>query len=364
MHNVIKNLANLALLIAAMDAHAAVQSFSVRPTQPVAGEKFQLVVPVTSCGLRAVLGSVRPNSTDVDVTVEYRPDVFCTQAVTPPTPVTVDIFGANVAQAGVYRVRISESIVGQSASTRAIGFGLVSVLSKDSPMPAAADAGAWMEDPGAAGAEALNSQRVHMEQRGQQFTVQINTFDVQGKEIWLQASGTRQGHVVNGELKQVSGRSPFSATARGEFQNTYGQMSLEFVSPARALLWLSNSQSAFAFATVPLVIVRQNAEGEARKAFNGRWLLSLEADDSSASAMPAQILNLSSTAEANEAYVDAAKSQTLRCAAAASIFALANSCELVRSAQGVEVKFTEIGWNRLRGTNAAGKKVSLFRITD
>lgn len=366
MHRLIKNSLALFAVFGTVQVHAAIpQNFSVLPAQPVAGEKFQLIVPVNVCGLLGVAGSVRANSRDVDVTIDIRADAICTAVNTPPVPITVNIFGASeLAQAGVYRVRISQRPVGQTTgAARNVGFGLVSVLSKDSPQPAAADIGAWMEDPGAAGASALNSQRVHIEQRGQHVVVQLNTFDAQGRESWLQAAGTRQGHIVNGELKLVNGRSPFSAAARDEFQNAYGQMSLEFVSPSRALIWISNSQNAFAFATVPLVIVRQNTDGEARKAFVGRWVLSLEADDAAASAMPAQILSFTNTADASETYVDSAKSQTLRCAAAPSTFALAGSCELVRSGQ-VEVRFTEIGWNRLRGINSAGKKVSMFRITD
>lgn len=364
MHHLLKTGLAFVSVLSTVQAYAAnPRTFSVLPAQPVAGEKFQLVVAVEPCGLAAVNGSVRAGSKDVDVAIEYRPGVICT-AISQPEQITVNVFGANeLAQAGVYRVRITTGASNQFASARTIGFGLVSVLGKDSPPPAAADIGAWMEDPGSSGASALNSQRVHIEQRGQKLAVQLNTFDAQGQETWLQATGTRQGHIVNGELKLVNGRSPFDATERGEFETTYGQISLEFVSPSRALIWISNSQNTSQFATVPLVIVRQNSEGEARKAFNGRWVLSLEADDAAASAMPSQILNFARTADSSETYVDSAKSQSLRCAAAPSSFALANSCELIRSGQ-VEVRFTELGWNRLRGTNSAGKKVSMFRITD
>lgn len=367
MRSFTRNMLALTMLVSTLQAHAAVpQSFSVLPTQPMAGEAFQLVVPVVACGVKSVFGSVRPNSLDIDVTIEYRADAFCSAVVSPPVPVKLNLFSdTNLPQAGVYRVRISNTISDQSRPARPVGFGLVSVLGRGSPVPVAADVGGWMEVPGAAGADALNSQRVHIEQRGQEIVVQLNTFDAQGKVIWLQGAGTRQGNVFNGPLEKVFGRSPFSSDPldEGEFNTSFGQLSLEFISPARALLWLSDSQTS-TFRTVPLVIVKQNTLGAARKAFNGRWLLSLEEDDNSISAMPAQVLSFSRAEDEAELYVDSAKLYALRCAAAPSAVALAPSCDLIRFGQFVDVKFTQIGWNRLRGTNAAGKNVSLFRVTD
>lgn len=378
MRSITKTIWTMALFLSAFQAQASAQKFTVVPAQPAAGENFQLVVPVDGCGLHSVTGSVQPGSFDIYVDIKYLPDVFCTAVVREPEQVNVKVFRENnVAQEGVYRVTLSHSVLNSQAPARASGYGLISVLRKDAAgftSEASAESGAWMQDPGYTGGEdflpatlgPLNSQRVHIEQRGQQISLQLTTFDLAGRAIWLQSSGVRQGNVFNGDLLQVVGRSPFDTTLekKPEYTIDFGQVSIEFISPARALVWLSQASGEQAFKPVPLVIVRQVTEAEARTALKGRWVLSLEDDDNSVSAMRAEVLNLSPSADQNELYVDSAKMYALRCFAAPSPVALAPSCDLIRFGQFVDAKFNQVGLNRLRGTNAAGKKVSLFRVTD
>lgn len=364
---------------------ASPQSFSILPAQPAAGESFQVVLPVEPCGLKEIVGSLAPDSFEITIEIQYQP-VFCTAEYREPIAVPVKIFRDNaVAKEGTYRVNISQRIVDDGSPVHQTGFGLISVQSKNGKLPAAADSGAWMQDPGVVRAEDqvtlgdLNSQRVHIEQRGNRITVNLNTFDLQGNPVWYQSEGTRQGNVFNGNLLKVVGRSPFDTTLvkKPEYTLDAGQVAIEFLTPARAVIWLSQREvGAASLTTVPLVIVKQNKVGEARKAFEGRWVLTLENADDSVSAMSSRVLNLASFANNGvESYKDDAAMFALVCSGsgttnqtapteAASPVSLAPSCDLIRFGQFVDARFNEIGWNRLRGINSAGKPVSLLRISD
>lgn len=385
MNKMLGNIMALAVVIFASGAIASPQTFAVVPAQPAAGESFQLVLPVESCGLKEIVGTLEPGTFDINVDIQYR-FVFCTDEYREPIQVPVKVFRDNaVAKEGTYRVNISQRVVDDDSPTRKTGFGLVSVQRKEAKRPAAADSGSWMQDPGVIRAEdqvtlgELNSQRVHIEQRGDRIILNLNTFDVQGNPVWFQSEGVRKGNAFNGDLLKVVGRSPFDTTflKKPEYTVDAGQVAIEFLSPARAVIWLSQRpEGSASLLTVPLVIVKQNKVGEARKAFEGRWVLTLENADESMSAMSSRILTLASFANNGvESYKDDVAMVALVCSGSgtttqtvltgeASPVALAPTCDLVRFGQFVDAQFNEIGWNRLRGVNSAGKPVSLLRISD
>ena len=386
MRKIVKNMIALAFVAMASEALASPQSFSVVPAQPTAGESFQLVVPVDSCGLKTVTGSVEPGSFDINVDIQYL-SVLCTDEYREPIQVPVKIFRDNaVAQEGTYRVNLSQGYVDSEQAVRKTGFGLISVQKKLARSPAAADSGAWMQDPGVVRTEEgvsfgeLNSQRIHIEQRGNRIVLNVNTFDIRGNAVWYKSEGQRYGNVFNGDLVKVVGRSPFdfSFVRKQEYALDAGHAAIEFLTPARAVLWLSQfGEGQNSLTTVPLVIVKQNQVGEARKAFEGRWVLTLENSDDSVSAMSSRIFSFQRFDNGGvESYKDSDTNMyALVCSGQSnstqsvlsgyvSPVTLAPTCDLIRFGQFVDAQFNEIGWNRLRGVNSAGKPVSLLRISD
>lgn len=341
-------------------------SITAVPSVVSEGETFTLMFAGTApdgCGLAADA----PVLSGDKITIIVRPnrDRICTQVLTPfRQPLTVFTGGAR-AQAGVYKVSVNVLDVSATGveSTTPLAFALVPVRRPGSPdiIP---EAGNWNFEQGGVFSTSGSGVGFNIERQGESVVVQPSFYDAKGQPQWYFSSGKQEGNSLSALLYSVTGGQPlFGAYKAPAAVDPIGQIALEFLSPSRATVWITQPSDEGLLSplkVMPISISRFNYGYGARvDAFVGDWVLASEV---AAGSDTQQLSFKRAASSANTVLSFESGEFKLNCTVDLSASrSLPSACVLLRGNLQAAV-FDQIGHTRLRGKDSSGKALSLFRV--
>ena len=341
---------------------------SAIPAAVVEGDKFSLLLTGTSpdgCGLaRDSIKIVNDEITVVFIRAGGALSI-CTQVLTPFSfPITLFEGGA-VAKAGTYKVRIELAPIAHNSQTvnKLLAFALVPVtpIGKRPILP---ESGQWSFESGGPYATSGSGVGFNIE-RQDQVIVNISTlYGSDGSPEWYINSGKLVANTLGSELFSVNGGQSLFAAYKPVKEVEYsGNVHLEFNSPVHGTAWYTqpiDEGLLSGLKLMPISITRFNfGFGAGADALSTRWALVGEG----ASTIESKTLAFTNTANAgNIAWNYVSGEFRLNCDLyTARPALLPKSCSLTKN--GVNLaQFDQIGYSRMRGLDAAGQAVSLFRL--
>jgi len=341
-------------------------SITAMPSVVNEGDVFTLMFAGTApdgCGLAADA----PVLSGDQITIAVRPnrDRICPQVLTPfRQPLTVFTGGAR-AQAGVYKVTVN--VVALSAngveSVTPLAFTLVPVQ-KPGSADITPEAGNWNFEQGGTYATSGSGVGFNIERQGESVVFQPSFYDEKGLPQWYFSSGKQEGNALSAQLYTVTGGQPlFGAYKAPAAIDPIGQVYLEFLTPSRATVWITQPSDEGLVAPLkimPISISRFNYGYGARvDAFVGEWLLVSEVTAGTATQ---QLDFKRANSGANTVVSFASGDFKLNCTVdLRALRSLPSACVLLRGNLQAAV-FDQIGHTRLRGKDSSGKPLSLFRL--
>ena len=341
---------------------------SAIPATVVEGDKFSLLLTGTSpdgCGLARESIKI---SGDVITVVFIRAGGalgICTQVLTPfSLPIT--LFNAGeVAKAGTYKVRVELASIERNSQTvnKLLAFALVPVtpLGKRAIVP---ETGQWSYEEGGTYASSGSGVGFNIERQDQAIVNISSLYNSDGSPEWFINSGKLVAGTLSSELFSVSGgQSLFGAYKPVKEVQYNGNVLLEFNSPVHGTAWFTqpiDDGLLSGLKLMPISITRFNfGFGPGAQALSTRWALVGEG----ISTIDGKTLLLTNTANAsNTAWSYSSGDYRLNCELyTARPTLLPKMCSLTKS--GVSIaNFDQIGYSRMRGLDAAGQSVSMFRL--
>lgn len=341
-------------------------SITAMPSVVSEGETFTLMFAGTApdgCGLAAdapvLLGD------QITITVRQNRDRICAQVLTPfRQPLTVFTGGAR-AQAGVYKVSVNVLSISAAGveSTTPLAFALVPVRKpgSDDIIP---EAGNWNFELGGAFSTSGSGVGFNIERQGESVVVQPSFYDDKGQPQWYFSSGKQEGNSLSAQLYAVTGGQPlFGAYKAPAAVDPIGQVALEFLSPSRATVWITQPSDEGLLSPLkimPISISRFNyGYGGRVDAFVGDWVLVSEV----AAGSDTQQLSFKRAASTANTVVSFQSGEfKLNCTVdLRTSRSLPSACVLLRGNLQAAV-FDQIGHTRMRGKDSSGKALSLFRV--
>lgn len=363
----------LAISALAISSHAValesnLPSVSAIPATVVEGDKFSLLLTGTSpdgCGLAR--DSIKISG-DVITVVFIRAGGalgICTQVLTPFNfPITIFAAG-EVAKAGTYKVRVELAPIERNSQTvnKLLAFTLVPVtpLGKRAVLP---ETGQWSFEEGGTYATSGSGVGFNIERQDQILVNISSLYGSDGSPEWYINSGKLLANTLSSELFSISGgQSLFGAYKPVKEVQYNGDVQLEFNSPVHGTAWFTqpiDEGLLSGLKLMPISITRFNfGFGPGALALSTRWALVSEG----ASSIEGKTLALTNTANtSNSAWSYSSGEYRLNCELyAARPALLPKSCSLTKA--GISVaNFDQIGYSRMRGQDAAGQPVSMFRV--
>ena len=342
------------------------------PATVVEGDTFSLLLIGTSpdgCGLAR--DSIKVSGDEITVVFIRAGGALgiCTQALMPFSfPITLFEAGA-VAKAGTYKIRIELAPIERNSQTvnKLLAFALVPVT----PMgkrPILPESGQWSFESGGPYATSGSGVGFNIE-RQDQTIVNISTlYGSEGNPEWYINSGKLVANTLHSELFSVTGgQSLFGAYKPVKEVQYSGNVHLEFNSPVHGTAWYTqpiDEGLLSGLKLMPISITRFNfgfgsGSGSGAAALSTRWALVGEG----ASTIESKTLALTHAANASNTVWNYVSGEfRLNCDLyTARPALLPKSCSLTKN--GVNLaQFDQIGYSRMRGLDAAGQAVSLFRL--
>jgi len=358
--------ASLSISVPSFGVENNLPSITAMPSVVNEGEIFTLMFAGTApdgCGLAADAPVISGDK----ITIIVRPnrDRICTQVLTPfrqPLPVFA---GGARAQAGVYKVSVNVLEISATGveSTTPLAFTLVPVrkLGRADTIP---EAGNWNFELGGAFSTSGSGVGFNIERQGESVVVQPSFYDEKGLPQWYFSSGKQEGNALSAQLYTVTGGQPlFGAYKAPAAVDPIGQILLEFLSPSRATVWITQPSDEGLISPLkimPISISRFNYGYGARvDAFVGEWLLASEV----AAGSDTQQLNFKrASSSANTVVSFESGDFKLNCTVdLRALRSLPSACVLLRGNLQAAV-FDQIGHTRLRGKDSLGNPLSMFRL--
>ena len=338
------------------------------PATVVEGDKFSLLLTGTSpdgCGLAR--DSIKISGDAITVVFIRAGGALgiCTQVLTPfSLPIT--LFNAGeVAKVGTYKVRIELAPIERNSQTvnKLLAFAVVPVtpLGKRQILP---ETGQWSYEEGGPYASSGSGVGFNIE-RQDQVIVNINSlYGSDGSPEWYINSGKLVASTLSSELFSVSGgQNLFGAYKPVKEVQYNGNVLLEFNSPVHGTAWFTqpiDEGLLSGLKLMPISITRFNfGFGAGALALSTHWALVGEGT----STIDGKTLLLTNTANAsNTAWSYLSGDYRLNCELyTARPALLPKTCSLTKS--GVSIaNFDQVGYSRMRGLDAAGQSVSMFRV--
>ena len=362
----------LAVSIMAISTHvSAIESnlpmVSAIPATVMEGDKFTLLVTGTSpdgCGLAREAAKIIGDEITVVFTRAGGAMGICTQVLTPFSfPITV--FEDATARAGTYKVRIELAPIERNNQTvnKLLAFTLVPVtpLGKRPVMP---ETGQWSFEEGGIHATSGSGVGFNIERQNQVMVNISSLYGEDGSPEWYINSGKLVASTLSSELFSVSGgQSLFGAYKPVKEVQYSGNVHLEFNSPVHGTAWFTQPIDAGLLSglkVMPISITRFNfGFGPGALTLSTRWALVGDG----ASGIEGKTLLFTNTANAsNTAWSYLSGDYRLNCELyPARPALLPKNCSLTKG--GVNVaNFDQVGYSRMRGIDAAGQSVSMFRL--
>ncbi len=362
-----------AIAISAMSTNAiALESHlptvTAIPAAVVEGDTFSLLLTGTSpdgCGLAR--DSIKVLGDEITVVFIRAGGALgiCTQVLTPFSfPITLFEAGA-VAKAGTYKIRIELAPIERNSQTvnKLLAFALVPVTPVGK-RPILPESGQWSFESGGPYATSGSGVGFNIERQDQTIVNVSTLYGSDGSPEWYINSGKLVANTLHSELFSVNGgQSLFGAYKPVKEVQYNGNVHLEFNSPVHGTAWYTqpiDEGLLSGLKLMPISITRFNfGFGAGAGALSTRWALVGEG----ASTIESKTLALTNAANAsNTAWSYVSGEFRLNCDLyTARPALLPKSCSLTKN--GVNLaQFDQIGYSRMRGLDAAGQAVSLFRL--
>lgn len=362
-----------AIAISAMSTNAiALESHlptvTAIPAAVVEGDTFSLLLTGTSpdgCGLAR--DSIKVLGDEITVVFIRAGGALgiCTQVLTPFSfPITLFEAGA-VAKAGTYKIRIELAPIERNSQTvnKLLAFALVPVTPVGK-RPILPESGQWSFESGGPYATSGSGVGFNIERQDQTIVNVSTLYGSDGSPEWYINSGKLVANTLHSELFSVNGgQSLFGAYKPVKEVQYNGNVHLEFNSPVHGTAWYTqpiDEGLLSGLKLMPISITRFNfGFGAGAGALSTRWALVGEG----ASTIESKTLTLTNAANAsNTAWSYVSGEFRLNCDLyTARPALLPKSCSLTKN--GVNLaQFDQIGYSRMRGLDAAGQAVSLFRL--
>ncbi len=341
---------------------------SAIPATVMEGDKFSLLLTGTSpdgCGLAR--DSVKITGEEITVVFIRAGGSLgiCTQVLT-PFSFPISVFDAGTAaKAGTYKVRIELAPIERNSQTvnKLLAFALVPVT-PFGKRPILPESGQWSYEEGGPHATSGSGVGFNIERQDQVLVNISSLYGGDGSPEWYINSGTLVANTLSSELFSVNGgQSLFGAYKPVKEVQYSGNVHLEFNSPVHGTAWFTqpiDEGLISGLKLMPISIARFSfGFGVGARALTTRWALVGEG----ASAIQGSTLLLADIANpGNTAWRYVSGDYQLNCELyAARPALLPKSCSLTKS--GVSVaNFDQIGYSRMRGSDAAGLSVSMFRL--
>ena len=345
-------------------AYAAENNLPVVTAMPAVvteGNAFDLVLAGNApdaCGY--LVSPARIDSDVITVTLK-RPEQICADVISPFRILISPFSAGSSARAGTYKVRIE--LQQGSTAPRLLAFTLVPVL-RANAAPLVPEAGNWNYEPGGRFANSGSGVNFLIERQGPSAVVVANFYDSSGAPVWYFNAGPMQAHVQQGLLYDVrGGQALFGAYKPPSTVEPIGKLAVEFATPTRATVWISQPIDAGlsgGLKLMPISISRFNfGYGNAPVALTGNWVLASEVAGGSETRQ-LNLLSIAGTGNTVASYSDG--EFRLNCALDPVVVeSLAGACVLLRS--GLQVaSFEQVGFTRLRGRDGSGKPISMFKV--
>ena len=338
------------------------------PATVVEGDTFSLLLTGTSpdgCGLAR--DSIKVSGDEITVVFIRAGGALgiCTQALMPFSfPITLFEAGA-VAKAGTYKIRIELAPIERNSQTvnKLLAFALVPVtpVGKRAILP---ETGQWSYEAGGTYATSGSGVGFNIERQGQTIVNISTLYGSEGSPEWYINSGKLVANTLHSELFSVKGgQSLFGAYKPVKEVQYSGNVHLEFNSPAHGTAWYTqpiDEGLLSGLKLMPISITRFNfGFGSGAGALSTRWALVGEG----ASTIESKALILTHAANASNTVWNYVSGEfRLNCDLyTARPVLLPKSCSLTKN--GVNLaQFDQIGYSRMRGLDAAGQSVSMFRL--
>ena len=362
-----------AIAISAMSTNAiALESHlptvTAIPAAVVEGDTFSLLLTGTSpdgCGLAR--DSIKVLGDEITVVFIRAGGALgiCTQVLTPfSIPITLFEAGA-VAKASTYKIRIELAPIERNSQTvnKLLAFALVPVTPVGK-RPILPESGQWSFESGGPYATSGSGVGFNIERQDQTIVNVSTLYGSDGSPEWYINSGKLVANTLHSELFSVNGgQSLFGAYKPVKEVQYNGNVHLEFNSPVHGTAWYTqpiDEGLLSGLKLMPISITRFNfGFGAGAGALSTRWALVGEG----ASTIESKTLALTNAANAsNTAWSYVSGEFRLNCDLyTARPALLPKSCSLTKN--GVNLaQFDQIGYSRMRGLDAAGQAVSLFRL--
>ena len=329
------------------------------PATPVAGAPFDIEVKgAWGDGCGPVVRLVEVRELDISIRVSSPPDAFCTSAITPFRIRVSPFTGTQVARAGTYRVRFSDSIEGE----RLRSFELVAVKVTANAPAMSPDAGHWVAQQQGEFANSGPGVGFLIERQGSQVWLVTSVYSGDGKPTWHVGSAPVVGSVAQGSLFETAGGQPLFERYRGFSIKPYGRFHIEFKSATNAVIWFSKSESE-GFGKLdlqPISVTRFNfGYGIAGELFRGKWQVAI----AGATSFTVDLIPTRFGAFSLVGARDATDRYTLQCTIEISNpTAPPKSCELLDGST-VLANFDVVGQSVLRGRSPVGNDAVLVRLS-
>lgn len=336
-----------------------VAQISSIPATPVAGAPFDIEVKgIWGDGCGPVVRSVEVREFEISIRVSPPPDVFCTAVLTPFSIRVSPFTGTQVARAGTYRVRFSDSIDGE----RLRSFGLVPVKATANAPAISPDAGHWVAQQQGDFANSGPGVGFLMERQGSQVWLVVTVYTSGGKPTWHVGSAPVVGSTAQGSLFETAGGQPLFERHRDFTVNPYGRFHIEFKSATNAVIWFSRSESE-GFGKLdlqPISVTRFNfGYGAAGELFRGKWQVAIAGGTS----FTVDLIPVRFGAFALVGARDTTDRFTLQCVIDIAVpSAPPNTCEFLEGGN-VLARFDVVGQSVLRGRSPAGSDAVLVRLS-
>ncbi len=338
------------------------------PASVVEGDKFSLQLTGTSpdgCGIAQDSSKISGDEITVVFMRAGGVHGVCTQVLTPFTiPITLFDAGSTT-KAGTYKVRIELAPIERNDQTvnKLLAFALVPVT-PIGKRPILAETGQWSYEDGGPYATSGSGLGFNIERQGQVMVNISSLYASDGNAEWYINSGNLVANTLSSELFSINGgQSLFSAYKPVKEVQYSGNVLLEFNSASHGTAWYTqpiDEGLLSGLKLMPISIKRFNfGYGAGANVLATRWALVGEGS-STIDGKTLQLTN--STNTSNTMWRFSSGDYQMNCELyAARPELLPKTCNLVKN--GVSIaNFDQIGYTRMRGYDAAGLSVSLFRL--